>query len=265
MSYRVGLLQFEPKFLKIDENLNKIKKMIRPVEADLIVLPELATSGYIFKTKQELEIVAEPAKSGVTAALFVKLAKEKNTSFVVGFAEKEQDKYYNSSMLVNPNGEIFIYRKTHLFFEEKKWFEPGNSGLNVFPAKNGVKVGLMICFDWIFPESARTLAMRGAQILTHSANLVLPWCQQAMITRSLENRVFSITSNRIGTEMNGDSKLTFTGMSQILSTQGEILYRCNQTEESVHVIEIDPEEANNKMITGLNHVFQDRREEMYQC
>lgn len=264
MTYRVGVLQFEPKFLQMKRNLNRMEELLARVEADLIVLPELAASGYLFKSLDEVKRVAEDAQTGSTAALFQKLAKVKSTSYVVGFAEKEKGKLYNSSMLVNPDGKIFVYRKTHLFFEEKKWFEPGNSGLNVFEAKNGVRVGLMICFDWIFPEAARTLALRGAQILAHSANLVLPWCQQAMITRSLENRFFSITSNRIGTEKNGENELTFTGMSQILSTQGEILARCETAGECVKIVEINPAEADNKMITEFNHAFLDRRSGMYE-
>jgi predicted amidohydrolase len=262
--YKVGVVQFRPLFLNVQENLKKLENLLSSVQADLLVLPELATSGYLFKNKQELEAVAESAVDGVTVRFFKKLAKEMNTSYVVGFAEKEGKQYYNSSLLANPDGQVFIYRKTHLFFEEKQWFQPGNLGFNVFAAKNGVKVGLMICFDWIFPESSRTLTLRGAQIIAHSANLVLPWCQQAMITRSLENQVFSITANRIGTEVNGESELTFTGMSQILSTKGEILHRCTEQEETVQIVEICPEKADDKQITKYNHLFSDRRPELYE-
>lgn len=265
MIYKVGVMQFEPEFLKVSKNLAKMQNLLKSVTADLIVLPELANSGYLFQSEQELKSVAEPAQTGDTALLFLELARENNTSYVVGFTEKDSKKFYNSSMLVNPDGEIHVYRKTHLFYEEKKWFTPGDTGLNVFEAKNGVRVGLMICFDWIFPEAARTLALRGTQILTHSANLVLPWCQQAMITRSLENRVFSITANRTGTEKNKETELTFTGMSQILSTKGEILHRCNETEETVQIVEIYPEKAEDKQITEFNHAFRDRRPEHYEC
>jgi len=216
--YKVGVLQFEPRLLKVDENLKNLENMLIDVEADLIVLPELATSGYVFNSKEEVMSVAEDAKTGKTAQLFSRLAQERDCSFVVGFPENASGTLYNSCSLINPNGEIYTYRKTHLFFEEKIFFAPGDSGLNVFPAKCGVKVGMMICFDWQFPEAARTLALRGAQIIAHPSNLVLPWCQKAMTIRSLENRVFSITSNRIGTEVNGEKELYFTGMSQILNT-----------------------------------------------
>jgi len=76
---------------------------------------------------------------------------------------------------------------------------------------------MMICFDWFFPESARTLALKGAQLILHPSNLVMPYCQDAMITRSIENRVFSITSNRIGRE----GGYNFTGKSQIVSFDGK--------------------------------------------
>jgi predicted amidohydrolase len=240
-----------------------MEQLLKDVKADLIVLPELATSGYLFGSKKEVKYVSESPESGPTALLFKRLAKENDCSYVVGFSEVENDKFYNSAMLVNPDGKIFVYRKTHLFYEEKKWFEPGNTGLRVFEAKGGVKVGLMICFDWIFPEAARTLALNGAEIIAHPANLVLPWCQQAMITRSLENRVFSVTANRTGLEQNNDSELYFTGQSQILTTKGEILNRMNEIEEAVYVTEIETEKANNKDVTEFNNIFADRRTEMY--
>ena len=263
MSYRVGMLQFEPKLLNPSHNLKRIKEFLEPIEADLIVLPELAASGYLFGNIEEVKDMSEEAYTGPTAQLFLELSKQKNTSYVVGFAEIEGDELYNSSMLVNPDGNIYVYRKAHLFYEEKKWFKPGNSGFRMYEAKDGVRVGLMICFDWIFPEAARTLALRGAQIITHSANLVLPWCQQAMITRSLENRVFSITANRTGTEISKNSELTFTGMSQILSTKGEIIKRMNETEEGVFITEIFPEQADDKTVTEFNDAFADRRPQLY--
>ena len=137
MKYRVGVMQFEPELLNPDKNLNKMKEILEPVKADLIVLPELATSGYLFKNIEEVKSMSEDAKTGMTAQLFLDLATRKNTSYVVGFAEVENGEFYNSSMLVNPDGNIYIYRKTHLFYEENKWFKPGNSGFKVFEAKGG--------------------------------------------------------------------------------------------------------------------------------
>lgn len=263
MEYRVGFCQFKPQLFAVEQNLQKLAAMLREVSADLIVLPELALSGYVINTKEELEEVAEEASNSRTIEFFRELAKEKETSYVVGFAEKAGNRFYNSAFLINPDGSLSIYRKTHLFNREKLIFSPGESGFLVEPAKMGVKVGLLICFDWIFPESARTLTMMGAKILCHPANLVLPWCQQAMITRSIENRVFTVTANRVGTEKNGETEMTFTGQSQATTPQGEVLNRLDTVEEKVQVVTIDPELAESKWVTDYNHILDDRRNEFY--
>lgn len=263
MEYRVGYCQFEPALFEPEKNLNKLEKMLSDVEADLIVLPELAISGYVINTPEELDMVAEDIKTSPTIGMFRELAKKKDTSYVAGFAERGLRGIYNSSFLVNPDGTLYIYRKTHLFKREKEIFEPGDSGFFVAPAKEGVKIGMMVCFDWIFPESARTLALLGCEIICHPANLVLPWCQQAMITRSLENRVFTITANRIGKEQNEDKEMTFTGQSQLTDPVGKIMHRAGIEEEIVRIETIDPEKASDKWITEYNHIHEDRRPAFY--
>lgn len=264
MSYRVSVLQFEPRLLDPQSNLEQMTKLLSGLITDLVVLPELCTSGYVFLSRDEVASVSEEIPSGEAFETFRSLARENNFSIVYGFAERAGDKFYNSSALINPDGSYYIYRKTHLFNREKLFFTPGETGLNVYPAKHGVRVGMMVCFDWIFPESARTLALKGAQIICHPSNLVLPWCQQAMITRSLENRVFSITSNRTGKETNGPQSLEFTGQSQILGTTGEILIRMTESEAGVRTCEIDADKGLDKEITPLNDAFTDRRPELYE-
>ena len=105
---------------------------------------------------------------------------------------------FNSSVLVRPDGSREVYRKVHLFLDEKSIFTPGDLGFPVFEAC-GTTIGMMICFDWIFPEAARSLALAGAEIICHPSNLLLPWCQAAMVTRCQENMVLAVTSNRVGT------------------------------------------------------------------
>lgn len=260
---RIGFLQFHPELFQEKHNLGKIKSMLSGCSADLVVLPELSTSGYLFANKEEMEPLSASAKSGRIANFFRNLSAKENLALVVGFLEKENDSFYNSQMLVFPNGRIEIYRKIHLFLDEKRFYKVGDTGFNVFEFR-GAKLGLMVCFDWIFPESARTLALRGADIICHSANLVLPFCQKAMITRSIENRVFTITANRIGTEKNETQEFTFTGMSQITSPKGEILVQATEDEEILKVIEINSKEARNKFVTETNHVLNDRRREFYE-
>lgn len=259
---RVGFLQFYPELFHEKHNLMKIDEMIKGCEADLLVLPELATSGYAFTKREELASCAAPAYIGRIAERFRNLAKRENCAIITGFAEQSGELFYNSQMLVLPDGTIELYRKTHLFYKEKALFHPGDTGFNVYEFR-GAKIGLMICFDWIFPESVRSLALKGAEIICHSANLVLPYCQNAMITRSIENRVFTITSNRVGYETNGDDEFLFTGMSQITNPEGDLLIRASGEEEILKVVEIQPEEAQNKWVTGKNHLFKDRRPNLY--
>jgi len=261
--YKVAVVQFAPKLMDVEHNLAKMLAMIGQCKADLVVLPELITTGYVFRNADEIIPLAESIPSGVAFRAIRELAMKTDVSVVYGFAEKDGNKLYNSSVLINPNGDFMVYRKIHLFMREKLLFSPGDKGFFVSEAKGGVKVGMMICFDWQFPEAARSLALKGAQIICHPSNLVLPWCQQAMLTRSLENRVFSITANRIGHEKNGDLEETFTGRSQIIGKQGSILARLTEDEEDLAVVEIEPMLANDKKITDLNDAFRDRRPEFY--
>jgi predicted amidohydrolase len=159
-------------------------------------------------------------------------------------------------------GVVALYRKTHLFLDEQDLFLPGNTGFQVFEHA-GARIGLMVCFDWYFPESARTLALRGSQIIAHPSNLVLPHCQTAMVTRCLENRVYAITTNRYGTEELGDKELTFTGASQLMTPRGERLLQAPVEGDCVLVAEIDPALADDKQVTPRNDLFANRRPEMY--
>ncbi|MFO7660573.1 MAG: nitrilase-related carbon-nitrogen hydrolase [Candidatus Cloacimonadaceae bacterium] len=261
--YRTAVVQLKSELLQVDANLEKIEALCKGVSADLIVLPELVTSGYVFQTKAELETVCDTVPKGKSFQFIMKLAEQMNSSIVYGFPEQADGKIYNSAALVNPDGSYYIYRKTHLFYREKLFFSPSETGLFVCEAKGGVRIGMMICFDWQFPEAARVLALNGAQIICHPSNLVLPWCQQAMLTRSLENRVFSITANRIGSESNGEISMSFTGQSQITSTKGDILIRLSDDQEEVGIVEIEPELALDKSVTDMNDAFGDRRPAFY--
>lgn len=261
--YKVAVVQVNPTLMQVKANLQKIESMFSSIKADLIVLPELVTSGYVFNHKSELEQVCETIPRGMSFQFFHELSFKLDASIVYGFPEKAKDKIFNSAVLINPDGSYHVYRKTHLFYKEKLLFSPGDSGLNVYVAKDGVKIGMMICFDWQFPEAARTLALKGAQIICHPSNLVLPWCQHSMVTRSLENRVFSITANRTGTECNDETMMEFTGQSQILSTKGEVLARLSSDFEEIGFAEIEPELALNKTVNDFNDAFGDRKPAFY--
>jgi predicted amidohydrolase len=259
---RAGFIQFAPVLGDIDRNMTEIRRLVEGVDADLVVLPELCNTGYHFITRQEVESLAEKIPDGKTTQTLCHLAKAMSVHIVAGLIEESGDRCYNASVLVGPEGYIAKYRKIHLFFEETLWFDPGEQEPVVHDI--GIcRVGMMICFDWFFPEMARILALKGADVICHCANLVLPFCQEAMVTRSLENHVFSVTANRTGTETRGEKSLRFTGKSQITGPDGAILCRTGRASEEVGVVEIDIRKAREKSINPYNDLFKDRRTEYY--
>ncbi len=262
MKLRVGFYQFRPSFGKVERNLNKVINTLNSIQADIIVLPELAFSGYHFADRSELEKLAENPADSPTLSALTAVCLQKNLFVVTGFAEKDKNKIYNSALLIGPQGLIHIYRKIQLFFREKEVFEPGNIPLQVHEVK-GIKLGMMICFDWIFPEIMRSLALQGADLICHPANLVLSYCQEAMKTRCLENGVFAITANRVGADRRPHGTLEFTGKSQIVAPKGDILHRSKTQREEIFIAEIDSLQARDKKMTELNDLFQDRRPMYY--
>ena len=260
---KVGFVQFEVLFGNKEHNLTTVSRLLGTEKADLWVLPELFNTGYLFTSQEELTRLAEDVPGGETTRFLISQATKYNTAIVAGLAEKQKNNFYNSAILVDAGGFKGLYRKIHLFYQEKFWFQPGDLPFQVWDL-GMAKIGMMICFDWIFPEAARTLALKGAEIICHPSNLVLPYCQNAMITRCLENHLFAVTTNRIGTEERGEEKLTFTGGSQVTGIKGEILYRASTDREEVAVVDIDPRQAQDKMVTAHNHVLDDRRPDMYE-
>jgi predicted amidohydrolase len=258
---KVGYCQTKPIFSEKELNFKNVESLCRNKNADLLVLPELFNTGYTFTSKDEVEALAETS-SGTTSDFLINLAQQVDGIVVGGFVEQEGDKYYNSAIIASKHQILGVYRKIHLFYKEKLWFEPGNLGFKIFSVNN-VNIGVMICFDWIFPEAMRTLSLKGADIIAHPANLVLPYCQNAMVTRCIENHVFEITANRIGIERRGEDSFIFTGLSQITACNGEILHRGNDYREEMYTHTINPEEARNKQLNEFNQIFQDRRTEFY--
>jgi len=233
------------------------------VECDLLVLPELFNTGYQFLSADEAKALAEEIPNGLTTARLMELAADRRMHLVAGLAERDGDRVFNSAVLVGPSGLVGTYRKTHLFFEETLCFSPGDTGFPVFDIGQA-QVGLMVCFDWYYPESARTLALKGADIIAHPSNLVLPHCPDSMVTRCLENRVFAVTCNRIGSEeRGGKKKLTYIGNSEVVTPEGKILQRAKPDQEKLAVVEIDPLEARDKKLTPYNDLLAGRRPELY--
>ena len=260
---KAGFIQFSPEFGRVNENIDKAISMIEKIDAELIVLPELFNTSYLFVSIEEVIAVAEEIPAGKTIRALSAIARKKKINIVAGMVEKFNNDLYNSAVLVSPAGYVGNYRKVHLFNEENLWFNPGNTAFNVFDLRI-CRIGIMICFDWFFPESARILALKGADIICHSANLVLPYCQDAMVTRCLENKVYAITANRTGCEERGGKKFSYTGKSQITAPDTRILYRADAQNDEIGIVEIDVRTARNKRLNEHNNIFTDRKPEYYQ-
>lgn len=249
--------QFRVAYGDVEANLGRIVRAVRRTKADLTVFPELSLSGYSFEEREEMEVFSQEHDSPLFDSLEA-VCISRETAVVFGFSEKCKRKLYNSSMLIDEKGRRHVYRKTHLFFKEKNLFDRGNTGF--FTVKTGnASVGMMICFDWFFPEAMRTLALMGADIVAHPSNLVMPYCQDAMKTRCLENRMFSVTANRTGEEKN----LRFTGGSVIWGPSGEQLSSAGENEDKVGIAEINLSKARNKKINEMNDLFKERRRKHY--
>ncbi len=259
---KVGYVQMKPEFGKVESNITRALELAGGSHADLLVLSELFTTGYLFKDRKQLSEYAETIPHGNTCRRMAEFAASEHSAIVYGFVERDSDKIFNTSVCITPAGDVYKYRKLHLFGAEKSYFDPGDLELEVIDLQ-GCRIGIIICFDYYFPEPCRVLALQGAQIVCHPSNLVTRFGQQVMRVRSIENRIYSVTANRIGEEFRVDKSLHFTGGSQITNITGDILCSASEDEETCHVIDIDPNLADLKHVTEDNDVIADRRPAFY--
>ncbi len=260
MTMKVAQIQFQPVLGDEEASLENLRDLIFSTrhKADLVILPELANSGYNFKNRKEALKIAQGVEDSEFIDWLRRWSLMHETDIVTGFLEKEGDKLFNSSVLITKRGKKHVYRKVHLFLNEKDIFDRGDKGFEVFDL-DGYKLGMMVCFDYLFPEAWRILALKGADVIAHPSNLVTYNAFKVVPAQALVNRIFIFTTNRIGTE--GD--LTFAGKTFAVDTKGDLIKQASEDNPEVIFSKIDPEEARNKMITERNHVLNDRVPEFY--
>ena len=259
---RVGYYQFAPLLREAEANRARMERALKSIEADLVVLPELSNSGYNFAAMEDLASTAEDVESGPTISLWRELAAKRKMTVVGGFAERAEGRFFNSAAIARPGGEIDVYRKIHLFGRESDFFTPGGDPPRAFDVP-GARIGVMICFDWAFPETARCLALAGAEIICHPGNILTAFSPMAMRVRGVENRVFTITANRIGAEEGVAGTIRFRGLSQVTAPDGEVLASSGEESDEWRCAEIDPAAARDKRLAGYTDLFASRRPEMY--
>ena len=257
---KIGFIQFAPVLGDVNATLERLSPLLdRAGQAELLVLPELANSGYAFHSLNEARQGAEEIGHGPFSTYLQERCRNLNMHIVAGINERSGDRLYNSAVVVGPEGVEGTYRKLHLFKDEKDFFFPGDLGLPVFRI-GSLCLGMLVCFDWIFPEAWRILALQGADIIAHPSNLVLPGlAQRAVPIHALTNRIFAVTANRIGSER----ELTFTGGSLVADPTGEVLVEGPAAGDDAGTVDIRVELARDKRVTDRNDVFQDRRPDQY--
>lgn len=263
---RGAFVQTKPTFGANHENIEQAIRLASRVQSDIYVFPELGNTGYAFKSKNECFDLSESIENGPSVQQFQEFSEKRKCSVVAGLAEKSNGKTYNSSVVIERGKILGTYRKMHLFFREKLWFSESQTGFKVFKLDTlDCKIGVMICFDWVFPEVSRELAILGADVICHPSNLVLPGkAQIGTLVRAYENKVFIITANRVGNENRGPKdKFHFTGRSQIASPQMQKVANAGATEVVAKVARLDLELSRDKNATSMNNLMRDRRPEFY--
>jgi predicted amidohydrolase len=216
MNPNVAVAQMNCKLGDVKRNLQKIRALAQRAarkEADVVCFPELATTGYLLGRAWRKHAETIPGPSSETLG---GIASEYGLYLISGIDELDErsNRIHDSSILVTPKGDVAgVYRKVHLWAEERKHFTPGNS-FPVFSTRFG-KIGLGICYDLEFPEPARIMAIEGASIIFYSSAQMKP--MQRMIdtyvrSRAGENALFVCHSNRVGRE----GPLVYFGQSQII-------------------------------------------------
>ncbi len=262
----------------IENNIKKADKMIEDAAsqgANIILLQELFKTPYFCqKEKYEYFKLAEEFETSTLLKHFQEIAKKNNVVLPISFFEKSGNCYFNSLAMIDADGKILgIYRKSHIptgeCYEEKFYFTPGDTGFKVFKTKYAT-IGVGICWDQWFVECARIMALKGAEILFYPTAIGsepvldkdsrLHW-QNVMKGHAAGNIIPVVASNRIGTETEGNSSMTFYGCSFIANEEGEKVKEMNDTQEGFIIQEFDLEEIAKKRYSW--GIFRDRRIDLY--
>ncbi len=238
---KIGLYQFEVAFKAPEENLRRIAVGTRGLDVELLVLPELCTSGYLLTREEAHRLAIELPSEGL--APLVDVASQLDTRLVAGVIERQGDRLYNSIVLVDPGGWVATQRKIHLTTLERRVFSSGTE-LQTF-SFGPLRVGVVTCFDAWFPEASRQLTRSGAQLLCQPAAFGGRRTLDVMRVRSMENHVFSATANRLGRERSDGVDAQFRGESQIVDCDGSVIAAAADQPEAL-TCEVDVERADAK-------------------
>lgn len=268
----IACIQMEP---RVGAKRDNVARSIRHIEsaakngASLVVLPELANSGYVFADRDEAFSLAEELPNGETTRIFTEAAQRLGIHIVAGIAERAGERLYNSAIFTGPSGAIGVYRKLHLWGDEKRFFEPGDLGVPVFDTPLG-RIAIAICYDGWFPETYRLAATQGADLVCVPTNWVpmpaQPDDRPAMATTlamaaAHSNGLAIACANRIGIERGQP----FIGQSLIVGGDGwPLAGPASSDQEELLYAAIDLKRTRaQRTLSASNHVQRDRRVDVY--
>lgn len=269
---KVACIQMKPhvgdKAANIATSVSLIESAAR-AGARLVVLPELANSGYVFASRQEAFSMAEEVPGGPTCQAWIAAAARLGVTMVAGIAEHDGDALYNAAVIIDPTGYIGTFRKVHLWNAENLFFEPGNLGFPVFKTPLG-RIGVAICYDIWFPETFRLQALKGADIVCVPTNWVpIPGQaagREAMATvlamaAAHSNSIFIACADRVGTERGQP----FEGQSVIVGCTGwPVAGPASRDQEEILLADVDLGSARRaRNWNAFNQVLRDRRTDLY--
>lgn len=269
---RIACIQIEPVFGEVARNISRSLERVAEAArqgANLIVLPELANTGYMFASREEAFGLAEEVPHGASTQAWIEAARRHNAILVAGIAERDGEVLFNSAVVVGPDGLMGRYRKNHLWGAENLFFEPGNLGFPVFSTRFG-RIGVAICYDIWFPETFRLTALQGADLLCVPTNWV-PMPEQPggtpMMANVLSmagahaNSMFVAAADRVGTERGQP----FIGNSLIVSHAGwPVAGPASLDGEETLLAEVNLSDARRKRnLTEFNQSLRDRRTDLY--
>ena len=262
-----------------DKNVSNAEKLVRQAAsegAQIILIQELFESQYFcMDQKEELFELSKPFENHPTIKKFSELAKELKVVLPVSFFEKANRAHYNSVAIVDADGSVLgKYRKSHIpdgpGYQEKFYFNPGDTGFKVWNTKYA-KIGVGICWDQWFPEAARSMVLKGAELLLYPTAIggepeddgfdSSDMWQRAMIGHSASNQIPVIASNRIGTEKGIDIENYFYGRSFVTNHVGDKIAEGSRDKEEVLIGKINLSEA--ETLRNVWGIFRDRRPELY--
>ena len=264
----VAVCQLGPVLGDVPANIAMVETAVALAAADgaeIVVLPELVTTGYVFESAEEARGLAEPV-DGPSLRALTRLAADLDLVVVGGFAELAADgAVYNSAALIDRSGVRAAYRKAHLWAQEQWWFTAGNQPPPVVDTDRG-RIGMLVCYDLEFPEWPRTVALAGADLLCVPTNwpaLSVPHGERpidvvrAQAVASVD-RVFVAVCDRVGPERGTD----WVGGSAIIGPDGYPLALAVGGAQTL-LARCELARARDKSTSPLNDVVEDRRPELY--